>query len=81
MNLRLIVFAGIIMALIGSVIGLAAAEMSKKPYQCCDPIQISKGYNGPRYPRSYATAGAILGFSVGCIQEAIRELKPQDEEI
>lgn len=78
MNARLIIFAGIIMALIGSVIGLAAAEISKKPYQCCDAIEINQGYNGPRHPRTYSTVGAILGFTVGCLQETIRELQPQD---
>ena len=78
MNARLIIFAGIIMALIGSVIGLAAAEISKKPYQCCDATQIDKGYNGPIHPRSYAAVGAILGFTVGCLQETVRELQPQD---
>lgn len=80
MKIRLIIFSGIIMAIIGSVIGLAAAEISKKPYQCCDGFQIEKGYSGPRYPRSYATVGAIFGLTVGCLQETIRQLQPKDEE-
>ena len=78
MNARPIIFAGLIMALIGSVMGLAAAEISKKPYQCCDATQIDKSYNGPIHQRTYATVGAILGFTVGCVQETIRELQPQD---
>ncbi|NEQ76747.1 MAG: hypothetical protein F6K24_21695 [Okeania sp. SIO2D1] len=79
MNLKLVVFSGLMMALIGSVIGLAAAEMSKSRYQCCNFTKIDKGYSSAKAPRTYATVGAIMGFVIGSIQETVRSLKPEDE--
>ncbi|NET41162.1 MAG: hypothetical protein F6K15_04165 [Okeania sp. SIO2B3] len=79
MNLKLVIFSGLMMALIGSVIGLAAAEMSKSRYQCCNFTRIDKGYSSAKAPRTYATIGAIMGFFIGSIQETVRSLKPEDE--
>ncbi|NEO55501.1 MAG: hypothetical protein F6K54_21955 [Okeania sp. SIO3B5] len=79
MNLKLVIFSGLMMALIGSVIGLAAAEMSKSRYQCCNFTTVDKGYSSAKAPRTYATIGAIMGFFIGSIQETVRSLKPEDE--
>ncbi|NEN92848.1 MAG: hypothetical protein F6K48_29710 [Okeania sp. SIO3H1] len=79
MNLKLVIFSGLMMALIGSVIGLAAAEMSKSRYQCCNFTRIDQGYSSAKAPRTYATIGAIMGFVIGSIQETVRSLKPEDE--
>ncbi|NEP04264.1 MAG: hypothetical protein F6K08_14005 [Okeania sp. SIO1H6] len=79
MNLKLVIFSGLMMAVIGSVIGLAAAEMSKSRYQCCNFTRIDKGYSSAKAPRAYATIGAIMGFVIGSIQETVRSLKPEDE--
>ena len=78
-NLKLVIFSGLMMALIGSVIGLAAAEMSKSRYQCCNFTKVDKGYSSAKAPRTYATVGAIMGFAIGSIQETVRSLKPEDE--
>ncbi|MDJ0520421.1 MAG: hypothetical protein QNJ74_30605 [Trichodesmium sp. MO_231.B1] len=79
LNLKQVIFSGVMMALMGSVIGLAAAEMSKNRYQCCNLTKIDKGYNSAKAPRTYATVGAILGFAIGSIQETVRSLTPEDE--
>ncbi|NES71257.1 MAG: hypothetical protein F6K24_41640 [Okeania sp. SIO2D1] len=78
MNLKLVIFSGLMMALIGSVIGLAAAEMSKSRYQCCNFTKVDKGYSSAKAPRTYATIGAIMGFVIGSIQETVRSLTPED---
>jgi len=80
LNLKLVIFSGVMMALMGSVIGLAAAEMSKNRYQCCNNLrEIDKGYSSAKAPRTYATVGAIFGFVIGSIQETVRSLTPEDE--
>ena len=79
LNLKQVIFSGVMMALMGSVIGLAAAEMSKNRYQCCNLIKIDKGFSSAKAPRTYATVGAILGFAIGSIQETVRSLTPEDE--
>ncbi|MGD1717015.1 hypothetical protein [Hydrocoleum sp. CS-953] len=78
-NLKQVIFSGVMIALMGSVIGLAAAEMSKNPYQCCNLTKIDKGYSSAKAPRTYAIVGAILGFAIGSIQETVRSLTPEDE--
>lgn len=78
-NLKLVIFSGVMMALMGSVIGLAAAHMSKNRYQCCNLTRVDQGYTSAKSPRTYATVGAILGFAIGSIQETVRSLKPEDE--
>ncbi|MGD1806437.1 hypothetical protein ACP6PL_13505 [Dapis sp. BLCC M126] len=79
LNLKQVIFSGVMMALMGLVIGLAAAEMSKNRYQCCNLTKIDQGYSSAKAPRTYATVGAILGFAIGSIQETVRSLTPEDE--
>ncbi len=79
LNLKQVIFSGLMMALMGLVIGLAAAEMSKNRYQCCNLTKIDKGFSSPKAPRTYATVGAILGFAIGSIQETVKSLTPEDE--
>ena len=83
MNKRLIIFSGIIMAMLGSVFGLAVSKMQQKPYQCCGDITTKTdfGYSQSRAPISYATAGAIMGFGMGSIVESLRQLKPEEKEL
>jgi hypothetical protein len=75
MNIKLIIFSGIVTASLGTVLGTAA-------------MQISKGY--PRHAQyksqyyqnlfeKYAIFGAGLGFAIGCGQQCIRELKTKRE--
>ncbi|MEM1172962.1 MAG: hypothetical protein AAGJ08_28820 [Cyanobacteria bacterium P01_H01_bin.35] len=78
-NFKQVIFSGVMIALMGSIIGLAAAEMSKNRYQCCNLTKIDKGYSNAKSPRTYATVGAILGFAIGSIQETVRSLTPEDE--
>ncbi|MGH2415198.1 MAG: hypothetical protein ACRDEA_16200 [Microcystaceae cyanobacterium] len=78
MNIRLIIFSGIITALIGSMIGFAATKIG-------DPRFDRDKYGTEFYKNlehKYALIGAGLGFVVGAGQECVRELKAQrDREI
>lgn len=80
MNIRLVIFSGIIMACIGSVFGLAMSRIASKPYQCCDVVaaDLDVGYSQPRYPLVYVYTGTIMGFATGSILEALRQSKPKE---
>ncbi|MEH2316474.1 hypothetical protein [Nostoc sp.] len=73
MNIRLIFFSGFITALIGSVIGLGAAQLGQRDFN-------HLRYEGKSYQnlyRNYALMGAGLGFVAGVGQACVRELKVQ----
>lgn len=70
MNRRLILFAGLVSSAIGVVIGLAVAEMAAPDYQ-------SQLYQDAH--RKYAIVGAVAGALVGAGQEAVRQLKQQQD--
>ncbi|WP_414582581.1 hypothetical protein [Scytonema sp. PCC 10023] len=73
MNIRLIIFSGIMTALIGAVIGLAATKMGQRNFNQLE-------YEGQYYQnlhKKYALIGACLGFTLGVGQECIRELKAE----
>ncbi|MGK7917271.1 MAG: hypothetical protein AB4038_17285 [Prochloraceae cyanobacterium] len=61
MNVRVIIFSGIMTALIGAMIGLAVAKISQRELR-------TKGM---------VIGGAILGFAVGAMQESVRQQKNQ----
>lgn len=71
MNLRLIVFSGVVTAVIGSGLGLVLANMFPTPYT-------SSFYQN--LDRKYAAAGAVAGLLFGSSQEALRQLKKQREQ-
>ncbi|ARV61516.1 hypothetical protein BZZ01_25365 [Nostocales cyanobacterium HT-58-2] len=76
MNIRLIIFSGIITAFIGAVIGLAAAQIGQRSF---DQLK----YESPYYKdlhKKYSLIGASLGFIIGVGQECVREMKAQREE-
>ncbi len=83
MNKRLIIFSGIMMALLGSVLGLAVSKIQQKPYQCCGDLTLSEdlGYSQSRTPARYATVGAMMGFGIGSIVESLRQLQPEESEL
>jgi hypothetical protein len=83
MNKRLIIFSGMMMALLGSVFGLAVSKMQQKPYQCCGDVTLTQdlGYSQSRTPERYATVGAILGFSIGSVVESLRQSQPEENEL
>ncbi|MEA5499161.1 hypothetical protein VB834_00860 [Limnoraphis robusta Tam1] len=82
MNTRLILFSGIMMALLGSVFGLAVSKLHQDRYQCCDYIIGSSevGYSRSKAPSQYAMAGAAMGFAVGSVLETVRQMKPEENE-
>jgi hypothetical protein len=79
MNSKLILFSGIITALLGSVFGLAAAHLGQPDF---DRLKYESQVYEDLHNRYYALIGAGLGFSVGVSQECVRQLKAQrDKEL
>lgn len=73
MNARLIIFSGIMTALVGAVIGLAATKIGQRNFN-----QLT--YEGQYYQelqKKYVFIGAAVGFAIGIGQECVRELKVQ----
>ena len=76
MNLRMIVFSGVVTALIGSMIGLAAARIGQRDF---NQLRFeSKAYRDLH--GKYALIGAGLGLAAGIGQECVRELRAQRRE-
>jgi Na+/H+-dicarboxylate symporter len=71
MNTRLVVFSGMITAIVGTILGLGVAEVAQPQYQ-------SEIYQNAQ--QKYAIAGAVIGLSVGMGQECVRQLKQQQQE-
>ena len=65
MNIRTIIFSGIMTALVGAMLGLAINHISQRDAR--RPIAL--------------IVGASLGFVIGCGYEAIQENKPDEEEL
>ena len=81
MNTRLILFSGIIMAMLGSVFGLAISKLHQDRYQCCNQVSINDvGYSRSKAPSQYAMAGTAMGFAVGSVLETVRQMKPEENE-
>lgn len=82
MNARLILFSGIVMAVLGSVFGLSLSKLHQGRYQCCNYVLRSedRGYSELKAPGKYAMAGAAMGFAVGSVLETVRQLKPEENE-
>ena len=71
MNIKLIIFSGIMTALVGAVIGLAATKIGQRNFNQLE-------YEGQYYKglhEKYVLIGVDLGFAVRAGQECIRELK------
>jgi hypothetical protein len=76
MNLRMILFSGVVTAFIGSMIGLAAARIGQHDFnQLRFESEAYQDLHG-----KYALIGAGLGLAVGIGQEYVRELKAQRKE-
>ncbi|MDY7020821.1 MAG: hypothetical protein SWJ54_05585 [Cyanobacteriota bacterium] len=82
MNIRLVLFSGITMAVLGSVFGLATSKLHQGRYHCCDYITGGSeiGYAQSKAPGQYAMTGAAMGLGVGSVLESIRQLNPQENE-
>ena len=61
MNIRCVIFSSLITGAIGSILGVAVAEINQ-----------SDRYH-PRAHSHYAWAGSVLGLIVGAGQETIRQ--------
>ncbi|NJK48255.1 hypothetical protein HC931_08790 [Candidatus Gracilibacteria bacterium] len=76
MNIRLIIFSGIVTATLGTVLGTAAKEI-------CKDHTYHARYESQFYQNlydKYSIFGAGLGFAIGCTQQCIRELKTKREK-
>ncbi|MCG8361698.1 MAG: hypothetical protein MJA27_00025 [Pseudanabaenales cyanobacterium] len=60
MNMRSVLFCGLVTCMLGSVLGLALAE-------------INRGDRNPRSHLHYSIVGAAIGLIMGSVQEAIRQ--------
>lgn len=82
MNIRLVIFSGIVMAGIGSVLGFAMSHIAAKPYQCCGVVSVHNdvGYSRSRHPRTYTVAGTIMGFVAGSVWEALRQAELEHKQ-
>lgn len=82
MNLRLVVFSGVVMAIVGSISGLAVSKIHQERYQCCSDVtrKVDLGYSQSAAPRRYALIGAVMGFGAGLALESIRQITPQEIE-
>lgn len=76
MNFRLVLFSGIVTALIGAMIGLAATQLGQRNF---NQMRFRSEAYKALYGR-YALIGAGVGFAVGVGQECVRELKAQQED-
>ena len=81
MNMRLVMFSGMVMMLVGTMAGLGVSKYSEKQYQCCNiGPAVDVGYSQSRAPRTYALAGAAMGFVFGSALELVRQSTPQEVE-
>ncbi|GAA6621441.1 hypothetical protein [Scytonema sp. NUACC26] len=76
MNIKLVIFSGVVTACIGSVIGLAAAQIGQRNF---NELKFEGQYYQDLHNR-YAIIGASVGLVVGVAQECVRELKSQRED-
>lgn len=69
MNMRSVLFCGLVTCIVGSVLGLAVAE-------------INRGDRNPKSHLHYSIGGAAIGLIMGSAQEAIRQKAQEaiDEE-
>ena len=65
MNIRTIIFSGIMTALIGAMFGLAVNHISQRTSR--RPVSV--------------IGGAVLGFVIGSAYEAVQQNKHDEEEI
>jgi hypothetical protein len=73
MNVKLIIFSGIVTAALGFIMGLAIAQIGQKDFNRLHyESQFYDDLND-----SYGLIGAGLGFAIGTSQECVRELKKQ----
>ncbi len=72
MNLRLVLFSGLITALVGAGIGYGMSRIERNPSQ----VNYKNPYNYQIIYRRYLTsAGAAIGFCVGGGLQMVKELK------
>lgn len=76
MNIKMVLFSGIVTALIGSMLGLAAAQMGQRNF---NQLKFQSGAYKDLYGK-YALIGAGVGFAAGVGQQCVRELKTQQED-
>ncbi len=65
MNIKTIIFSGIMTALIGAMLGLAINHISQRTSR--KPVAV--------------IGGAVLGFVIGSAYEAVQQNKPDEEEL
>jgi hypothetical protein len=76
MNVKMVLFSGILTALVGSIIGLASANIGQRDF---NQLRFESEYYQYLHNR-YALIGAGIGFAVGVTQECVRELQMQQEK-
>jgi hypothetical protein len=69
MNVKRIIFSGLVTALIGTGLGLVLAHIFPTPYRALYPDM----------KRKYMVIGAVAGLLFGSGQEAVRQLKQESD--
>lgn len=77
MNIKLIVFSGLVTASLGTVLGLATAEISRGELKPIKVVNTQLQQDSPY--KHYSLIGASIGFIIGISQEYVRELKYSEE--
>ena len=78
MNIKLIIFSGLVTSLLGIVLGLATAEISRGELK---PIKLTNSRLKQDSPyKHYGLIGAGIGFIMGVSQECVRESKYTREQ-
>jgi hypothetical protein len=77
MNIKLILFSGLITAMLGSVFGLAAAHLGQPDF---NRLKYESQVYKDLHHKYYGLIGAGLGFTVGFSQECVRQLKAQRDK-
>ncbi|MBR8830211.1 MAG: hypothetical protein N5P05_002872 [Chroococcopsis gigantea SAG 12.99] len=79
MNVRLLLFSGMVTALIGAATGLAISQIERNPSQMT--YKPAHEYQS-MYKKYWVITGAIAGFVMGAAVQRVRQLKEErDQEL
>jgi hypothetical protein len=79
MNIKLIIFCGLVTSVLGAVMGLAVGEISRGDLR---QIRYESQFYHNLHNKYPLIIGAGLGFAIGVAEECVRELqKKKDQDL